>query len=353
MSVFGSCWKTWYSVSVNKLARSITKWTKACHKRLSRLISYIHHTSEYRQHCYVENTAQESIFELFQDSDFAGDLGVLYNFGSHTFCAVKLDVQETDFSFTQFYWSWNHFSRCRFTLGRYSRSHTLWDLVIEVFQSERNETGGPEREPRGNRRQLSSQTCITPSQSSTPTSFQQTLITLHPIQRILIPVLCCMSLRTMKSWSRRISKVEVAQWDMFHGPTELLLIGCSIGLVWTPIIQIRYIDTIHQLADMLAKGNFTRDEWNNLLRLFNISHTLAKRIQNQKEEARVVSKSRPAVMDMSLFFCHKFFLRIECDCIQKAGDADSFGETRQQDECWTKLIRRRVDISSPTQGCIP
>ena len=30
--------------SVNKLARSITKWTKACGKRLSRLISYIHHT---------------------------------------------------------------------------------------------------------------------------------------------------------------------------------------------------------------------------------------------------------------------------------------------------------------------
>ena len=30
--------------SVNKLARSITKWTKACDKRLSRLISYIHHS---------------------------------------------------------------------------------------------------------------------------------------------------------------------------------------------------------------------------------------------------------------------------------------------------------------------
>ena len=30
--------------SVNKLARSITKWTNACDKRLSRLISYIHCT---------------------------------------------------------------------------------------------------------------------------------------------------------------------------------------------------------------------------------------------------------------------------------------------------------------------
>ena len=37
--------------SVNKLARAVTKWTKACVKRLARLIWYIHLTSEYRQYC--------------------------------------------------------------------------------------------------------------------------------------------------------------------------------------------------------------------------------------------------------------------------------------------------------------
>ena len=37
--------------SVNKLARSITKWTKACDKRVSRFISYIDHTFEYKQYC--------------------------------------------------------------------------------------------------------------------------------------------------------------------------------------------------------------------------------------------------------------------------------------------------------------
>ena len=44
--------------SVNKFARAVTKWTKACDKSLARLISYIHHTSEYRQYCSVGNTAQ-------------------------------------------------------------------------------------------------------------------------------------------------------------------------------------------------------------------------------------------------------------------------------------------------------
>ena len=34
--------------SMNKLARPITKWTKACDKRLNRLIPYINHTCEYK-----------------------------------------------------------------------------------------------------------------------------------------------------------------------------------------------------------------------------------------------------------------------------------------------------------------
>ena len=60
--------------SVNKLARAVTKWTNSCDKRLARLISYIHHTSEFRQYCYVGNTAQQCRLGLFQNSDFAGDL---------------------------------------------------------------------------------------------------------------------------------------------------------------------------------------------------------------------------------------------------------------------------------------
>ena len=86
--------------SVNKLARSVTKWTKSCDKRLSRLISYMHHTSEYKQYCHVGNTAKQCRLGLFQDSDIAGDLedskstsgGTLCIFGSHTFCSNQLDV---------------------------------------------------------------------------------------------------------------------------------------------------------------------------------------------------------------------------------------------------------------------
>ena len=54
--------------SVNKLARAITKWTKAYDKRLCRLISYIHHPCEYKQFCHVGNTAKQCRLGLFQDS---------------------------------------------------------------------------------------------------------------------------------------------------------------------------------------------------------------------------------------------------------------------------------------------
>ena len=37
-------------------------------------------------------------------------------------------------------------------------------------------------------------------------------------------------------------------------------------------IQIKYIDTKNHLADFLTKGNFTRDEWNHLLSLFDVCH---------------------------------------------------------------------------------
>ena len=60
--------------SVNKLARAVTKGTRVCDKRLARLISYIHHSCDYKQCCHVGNTAKQCRLGLFQDSDIAGDL---------------------------------------------------------------------------------------------------------------------------------------------------------------------------------------------------------------------------------------------------------------------------------------
>ena len=83
---------------------------------------------------------------------------------------------------------------------------------------------------------------------------------------------------------------------MFPEPTELF-----DRINWDPKIQVQYIDTKKKLADILTKGNFTRDEWNHLLCLFNISHfssaecseVMSKRTQKESGEERVTAKSRP------------------------------------------------------------
>ena len=68
-----------------------------------------------------------------------------------------------------------------------------------------------------------------------------------------------------------------------------------------PKIQIKYIDTKNQVADILTKGNFTREECNHLLNLFNISHfssinkckAMSKRTQEDAGEERVTAKFKP------------------------------------------------------------
>ena len=83
--------------SVNKLERAATKWTRACYRRLARLISYIQNTNGYRQYCHVGNTTEHFELGLFQDCDFSGDLedptstsgSLLYVFGSQMIVPVS------------------------------------------------------------------------------------------------------------------------------------------------------------------------------------------------------------------------------------------------------------------------
>ena len=157
--------------SVNKLARAVTKWTKACDTSLASLISYIHHTSEYWQYCYVGNTAQQCRLGLFLDSNFAGDPedskstsgGLLCIFGSHTFVPRNWICKKQT--------SVSHSSTKAeiISLDAGVRMDgipalTLWDLMIERFHSLPNKNRRTQESYWETRQQSSSQTCITPSQ---------------------------------------------------------------------------------------------------------------------------------------------------------------------------------------------
>ena len=153
---------------------------------------------------------------------------------------------------------------------------------------------------------------------------------------------------------------------MFPEPTELLLIGCLIESIWTPKIHIKYIDTKNQLADILTKGNFTRDEWNHLLCLFNISHfdveKNAKRCRWRKSHSKIETH-----IEFGLAMQRKETWCVCLYCIRKPGEnqiwksnsselvdwaAPKNGETCKgrllikllRVECWRKMVFSRVEI---------
>ena len=163
--------------------------------------------------------------------------------------------------------------------------------------------------------QKHNQTCGNRSQPSTPTSIQQALITCrqteHSGSNAMLYVfedneaVIKMIIKGRSPTMRHVSRTPRIALDWLFDRIN-----------FDSKIQIRYIDTKHQLADILTKGNFTRYEWNILLHLFNISHfsstccaenssllscpsTMAKRMQEQKEEEIIVAKSKPSAMNLS------------------------------------------------------
>ena len=197
--------------SVNKLARSITKWTKACDKRLCRLISYIHHTCELKQYCHVGNTAKQCRLGLFQDSDFAGDLvdskstsgGTLCVFFEviHLFQSVgcvghKLQfrtVQQNQKSFLWMQdWGW-----------MVSPALDLWDLIVAVLGNT-NQSHKERRDPlMKNVKFVQHLTQFKNENNLREWSMIWTMSILFPqTSTLLIKKLCCTCLKTTKQWSR-------------------------------------------------------------------------------------------------------------------------------------------------------
>ena len=285
--------------SVNKLARSITKWTKACDKRLNRLISYIHHTSEYKQYCHVGNTAKQCRLGLFQDSDFAGDLedskstsgGTMSIFGSQTFVPISwMCKKQTGVSHSS-------------TESKIISLDTglrldglpaleLWDLIVSVFGSVSqisDRSGQPDNDVKKHhksRRVINDLDNVDLVPSNIQCSHQEALLYVFEDNEAVI----MMIIKGRRPTTRHVSRTHRVALDWLLHRINL-----------DTKIQIKYIDSKNQLADILTKRNFTRDEWNHLLSLFNISHfsstvcsaAMAKRVQQESGEERVTAKSRP------------------------------------------------------------
>ena len=199
--------------------------------------------------------------------------------------------KKTNLSFTQFNRIWNHLFG---TLDWDWMGCLLWNYGIWLFLSleTRFQTSERPRDPSSLTRNQRSQgmTNVLNNIDCVPShvqfSHQEALLYVFEDNEAVIKMIIKGRSPTM----RHVSRTHRVALDWLFDRINL-----------DSKIQIKYIDTKNQLADILTKGNPTRDEWNHLVCLFNISHfsstvcseTMAKRLQQDSGEERVTAKSRP------------------------------------------------------------
>ena len=236
---------------------------------------------------------------LFQDSDFARDLedlkstsgGTFCIFGSHTFVPTSWTCKKQT--------SVSHSSTeseiisldARLRLDGFP-AFDLWDLIVAVLHGNTYQTHkaredsykSPTRKKmHGKIDDLDNVDVVS---SNVHSSRNEALWYIFADNEAVIKMIVKGRSPTM----RHVSRTHRVALDWLFDRINV-----------DPKIQRKYIDTKHQLADILTKGNFTCDEWNYLLCLFNISHfssinsleAMSKRKQEDAGEERVTAKSKP------------------------------------------------------------
>ena len=246
------------------------------------------------------NTAKQCRQGLLQDSDFAGDLedskstsgGTLCIFGSHTVVPISWTCKKQT--------SVSHSSTeseiisldAGLRLDGIS-ALDLWDLIVFVLGNTiqtHERTGKPvvcrDKDHVHSRGMFNDLDNVDFVPSNVQSSHQEALLYVFEDNEAVIKMIIKGRSPTM----RHVSRTHRVALDWLFDRINL-----------DPKIQIKYIDTKNQLADILTQGNFTRDEWKQMLCLFNISHfsptvcsaSMAKRSQQDSGEERVTAKSRP------------------------------------------------------------
>ena len=238
-------------------------------------------------------------WDCFKHSDFAGDLedskstsgGTLCIFGSHTFVPISWMCKKQT--------SVSHSSTESEIISLDTGLRLdglpaleLWDLIVYVLGNV-SRVSDRSRQPNNDvhkRHKSQKKIDVMEDSDSVPSnvqsSRQEALLYVFEDNEAVIKMIIKGRSPTM----RHVSRNQRVALDWLFDRINL-----------DSKIQIKYIDTKNQLADILTKGNFTPDEWNHLLSLFNISHfsstacttAMAKRAQQGSGEERVTAKSRP------------------------------------------------------------
>ena len=190
--------------------------------------------------------------------------GVLCTFLKSNICSRQLDVQKAQFSLAQFY-----------SLDAGLRMDglpvlDLWDILIEILRSTNNTVQPNHNGIKG--------TCARPN-SKTKTQLTKEDKKVDQLSDVdYVPTNTHSSQGESQLYILEDNEAAINVIFKGRSPTMRQVSRThKVALDWLfdrieskHKIQIKYVDTKDQLADIPTKGSFTRDEWNHLLRLLNI-----------------------------------------------------------------------------------
>ena len=139
---------------------------------------------------------------------------------------------------------------CSGLVGCVDRSATFHRAVLNQQHIPKQEIVCPKRNPTPNKRETEMLIiCRMRTTLPTPSSQGESQLYIFEDDEVVIKMIIKGRSPTM----RHVSRTHRVALDWLVDRINL-----------DPKIQIKYIDTKNQLADLLTKGNFTRDEWNHL-----------------------------------------------------------------------------------------
>ena len=171
-------------------------------------------------------------------------------------CSNKLDVQETNISFSQFSTESEIISLDSGLRLDGLPALELWDLIVSVLGNVSrisDRSGQPEydvHKPHKSHKKIDVMKDIDVFPSNVQSARQEALLYVFEDNEAVIKMI----IKGRSPKMRDVSRTHRVALDWLFDRINL-----------DSKIQVKYINTKNQLADILTKGNFTRDEWNHLL----------------------------------------------------------------------------------------
>ena len=278
--------------TVNALAREVTKWTVACDKRLHRLMCYINATENDVMTSFCGDKAADCKLMLYVDASFAGCINssksttgaLLCVVGPRTFCPITWICKKQG--------AVSHSSSEAEVIALDTGvrlegipSMDLWEEIINVFGDEPTVVP-PKPDPHTG--MLPTPPTVSNHLSDYLKSETELLSQVDfvppnvPPPRGKAVLIICEDNEAVINMSRKARSP-----NMRHCPRvqRVDLDWLFDRLLKDTNIQIQYVNTKQQMADMFTKGSFTSSTWSSLCKLILIGQSFPLKPRNPNVHA--------------------------------------------------------------------